>query len=159
MTDKTITISETKDHIAISLLSEELFNLHSILHPDIFKPHNSAAIEKTLSDFFKDPNCKCYIARQDGIDVGFAIFLIREVDETEFLKRFKTIYIDQIAVLTKYRRTGAGQLLMKQAEILAKENSIKHITLEHWTRNDIAAAYFRKKGFTPYRERLMKTID
>jgi ribosomal protein S18 acetylase RimI-like enzyme len=75
------------------------------------------------------------------------------------MHNFRSIYIDQIAVLSQYQMTGAGRLLMEQAEKLAKEHSITHLTLEHWTDNTIAASYFRKKGFAPYRERLMKTID
>jgi ribosomal protein S18 acetylase RimI-like enzyme len=152
-------ISETKDYKLISQLSEEIFNLHAGLYPEIFKPHNRAALEKNFERFFADPNCKCYVARQNGIEIGFAIFLIMEASEDDFLYGHKVLYIDQISVLSKYQKTGVGTLLMEQAEIIAKENSIKKITLEHWTANNTAAVYFRKKGFAPYRERLFKIID
>jgi GNAT superfamily N-acetyltransferase len=82
-----------------------------------------------------------------------------EASEDDFLYGHKVLYIDQISVLSKYQKTGVGTLLMEQAEIIAKENSIKKITLEHWTANNTAAVYFRKKGFAPYRERLFKIID
>ncbi len=154
-----ITISETKDYKLVSQLSEEVFHLHAKLHPEIWKPYNQAAIEKALEKIFSDPNCKSYLAKQNETNIGFAIFIIKEVKENSFQVNMKTIYIDQIAVLSQYRRTGAGKLLMEQAEKFAKENSINRIALDHWTSNVIAAAYFKKNGYNPYEEKLFKVID
>ena len=153
-----ITISETKDAKLIARLSEEVFNLHASLHPKIFKQHNQAAVEKTLEFFFADPSCRGFVAKQGGVEIGYAVFLIKEAEETDFLHKRKLLYIDQICVLEKYQRTGAGKLLMEQAEKLAKENSIDRITLDHWTSNVEAASYFRKKGYSPYREMLFKSV-
>lgn len=154
-----ITLSTTKDFRLIAKLSEEIFNLHAKLYPKIFKPHNIAAVEKAYKKFFSDPNCTCFLASQNGIEIGYAIFLIRESKENEFLFGTKTLFIDQISVLTKYQKSGAGKLLMEQAEKFAKENSIDKITLDHWSLNEVAALYFRRKGYKIYRERLYKVID
>lgn len=154
-----ITIAETKDHKLIARLSEEVCNLHAALHPKIFKVHDQAAMEKAFETFFADPNCRVFVAKHDDVEIGYAVFLIKEAEETDFLHKRKLLFIDQICVLEKYQRTGAGKLLMEQAEKLAKENSIERITLDHWTSNVEAASYFRKRGYSPYREMLFKTVD
>jgi len=56
------------------------------------------------------------------------------------------------------RGPGAGSLLMQQAELLAGENNISRIELDHWSANTVAAAFFRKNGYKLYKERLFKFI-
>lgn len=153
-----ITISETKDHQLIASLNEEVQNLHAQLHPDMFKTYNQAEMTAALSGFFTDANCHAYIAYKDGVPAGYAICFIREAKENAFHYDIRTLYIDQVAVLSQYRRDGISQLLMEQAEKLAKENGISKIELDHWTANTVAAKYFRKNGYALYKERLYKTI-
>lgn len=154
-----ITIAATKDYKLIAQLGEEIYNLHASLYPGIFKPYNKTALEKVLENFLNDPNCICYVANQNGTNIGYAILLIRESKENAFLHSTRTLFIDQISVLNKYQKSGAGKLLMEQAENFAKENSITKITLDYWTDNVVAAAYFRKKGYNFYRERLYKVVE
>ena len=153
-----IEITETNDYRLIAQLNVEVQNLHAQLHPALFKPHNIVEIEKALAAFLSDPNCKTYLAHFNGIPIGYALFFIREINENAFHYQLKSLYIDQIAVLSKYQQTGAGKLLLEQAELLAKANGIQRIELDHWSSNTVAAAYFRKRGFTLCKERLLKEL-
>jgi ribosomal protein S18 acetylase RimI-like enzyme len=154
-----IKISKTKDHKIIAELNEGVQNLHAELHPDMFKPFNQTEMEKALEEFLSDPDCHCYVAKQNGMAIGYALFMIREAKENAFHYTIRSLYIDQIAVLPKYQKTGAGKLLMKQAEQLARENNISKIELDHWSANQVAAKFFRNNGYKLYKERLFKMID
>jgi ribosomal protein S18 acetylase RimI-like enzyme len=153
-----ITIQPTKDHKAIAALNEEVQNLHARIHPDLFKPHNPTAMEAALQVMLSDANSRCYLARENGLDVGYALFFIKEIKENAFHYAINTLYIDQISVLSSHRKSGVGALLMQQAEKLAAENSIRRIELDHWSANTVAASYFRKNGYSLCKERLVKFI-
>ncbi len=153
-----ISIVETKDYKIISKLNEEVQNLHARLHPEVFKAYNNEAIELEFKNFLSDPNCKCFLAKNDESAIGYIFCFIRAINENAFHYSFKTIYIDQLTVLEKYRRSGVGKLLLEQVEHLAKEHSIEKIELDHWSSNDVAARYFRKNGYQLYKERLFKLI-
>ncbi len=151
-------IEQTTDSKIIATLNREVQELHCRLYPDLFKPYEQATIENALRDHLEDPDCFAYLARKDGMVVGYAVFFIRDWPENAFHYARKTLYIDQICVHSEHRNTGAGKLLLKQAETLAKEHSAYRIELEHWSANADAAIYFRKNGFNVCRERLFKAI-
>ncbi|MES2513749.1 MAG: GNAT family N-acetyltransferase [Bacteroidota bacterium] len=153
-----ITVVETRDYKLIAALNEEVQNLHASLHPEMFKPFVKSDMEKALENYLNEPNAYGYLVQKDGIAIGCAVFFIREAKENAFHYTIKTLYVDQISVLTKHQRTGAGKMLMDQAEKLAKEKSIQKIELDHWSANVVAASYFRKSGYKLYRERLFKVI-
>jgi ribosomal protein S18 acetylase RimI-like enzyme len=154
-----ITVSQTKDHELIASLAEGVQNLHYQMHPDIFKPYDKAAVTKAVQQFLDDPACRAYVATKGAVPVGYAIFIVKEVKENAFHYNISTIYIDQVAVLKEYQNSGAGKLLLDEAEKLANTLSIKKLELDHWTANTIAARYFRKNGYTLYKERLSKLIQ
>lgn len=154
-----ITVSETKDHELIASLAEGVQNLHCQMHPHIFKPYDKAAVTMAVQQFLEDPACRAYVAMEGTIPVGYAIFVVKEVKENAFHYNISTIYIDQVAVLKEYQNSGAGKLLLNEAEKLADTLSIKKLELDHWTANTVAARYFRKNGYALYKERLFKMIQ
>jgi ribosomal protein S18 acetylase RimI-like enzyme len=154
-----LTISETKEYKIIAELTEEVQNLHARLYPELFKPFSKVEMEKALANHFADNDCYCYLVKQDGVNIGCAVLFIREAKENAFRYPTKTLHIDQICVLSKFQRSGAGKLLLEQAEKLARKNSIKKIELDHWSANIIAAGWFRKNGYKVYRERLVKLVN
>ena len=154
-----ITLSRTTDAYLIASLNEEVQNLHARLHPELFKPHNAIEMEKSLSVFFADPNCYCYLATKENEPIGYVLFFIREIFENTFHYGRKSLYIDQICVLEKHHKTGAGKILLQQADTLAKELSIGYIQLDHWSSNTVAAKFFRKHGYSVFREHLGKSIS
>ncbi len=153
-----IAISETRDHKLIASLNEEVHALHCHMHPEFFKPFDKAGMGAAFQSFFTDANCRAYVATKDGIAIGYIICMVKEVKENAFIYASKSLYIDQVGVLQAYRHTGAGRLLMAQAEQLAHELSIKRIELDHWSANTVAAGYFRKHGYALCKERLFKTV-
>lgn len=151
-------IKQTKNHKIIAELNEEVQNLHFELHPEMFKPYNKLEMELALEKFLSDENCRAYLVVENEKPIGCAVFFIREAKENAFHHTIKTIYIDQISVLKQHQKSGAGKLLMDQAEKLAKELSINKIELDHWSTNIVAAKYFRKQGYNIHKERLFKMI-
>jgi ribosomal protein S18 acetylase RimI-like enzyme len=153
-----IHITETKDALLIASLNEDVQNLHAEIHPEMFKRYNKTAMEQAIAEMMKDPDCRAFVAMKDAVAIGYILLFIREAKENAFHYTIRSLYIDQIAALPGQRRSGAGKLLMEQAEKPAKELDIKKLELDHWSANTVAAAYFRKNGYELCKERLCKFI-
>jgi GNAT superfamily N-acetyltransferase len=153
-----IHITETKDHILIAALNEEVQNLHHQMHPGIFKPFDKEGIEQMMAQFLADKQCKAYIAYNDEEPVGYIILFLQESGDNAFHYNTRSLYIDQVGVPEKHRKSGIGQALMQHAEQVARDNNINLIELDHWNANIVAAEYFRKQGYSLRKERLSKKI-
>jgi diamine N-acetyltransferase len=153
-----ITLIETKDCKLIAPLNKVVQNLHATLHPELFKPLNEKEIETALKDFFKDPSCKCIVALKENESVGYILFFMKETKESAFQYATRTLYIDQLSVLTEHQNSGVGKLLLDEVEKIARQNAITRIVLDHWSSNTKAAKYFRRKGFNLNKERLYKLM-
>jgi len=154
-----ITIAETKDARLVAAMNEWVQQLHHQLHPDVFKPYDKDEAVSAFTNMLAGPDCRAFIALQNNTPVGYAIFMIKEVNESPFRFKGRSLYIDQLAVLEEYRSRGVGKLLLTQAETLAKELGANMVELDYWTANIVAASFFHKNGFAVYRQILSKAID
>ena len=153
-----IKITETADPVLLTQLNREVQNLHATMHPHIFKRHDEAAIEMAMRKIVTTGGCKCYIASDGASICGYMITMVRDYPETAFTFSRKSLYIDQIAVMEGFRNKGVGKILLDYALNMAIYSGLRRIELDHWTSNIPAASFFRKHGFTLYREMLMKEI-
>lgn len=153
-----ITISQTSDHQLVASLAEGVQNLHHALQPELFKPFDKDATIKAMEGFFADPACRAYVAYEKNVPVGYIIAYVREGRENAFHYAVRSVYVDQVAVLKEYQRSGVGARLLETVEELAKEHAIAKLELDHWTANVVAAAYFRKNGYALKKERLYKFL-
>jgi len=153
-----IQVIETKDHELLAALNEEVQNLHFRMHPDLFKPFDKVAVSEAFSSFLAKDNCRAYVALKGGEAVGYIILFVNEGADNAFKYAERILYIDQVGVKEAYKKQGIANMLMEQAEALAKELSISKLELDHWSINEVAAAYFRNRGYTLCKERLWKTI-
>lgn len=154
-----ITLQPTDDYRLIASLNEEVQELHARLFPQVFKPYDEAGIEHAMKKMINSLNCYAFVAFQDGTPIGYMLLLVKEQPENAFAFVRESLYIDQICVLSAYQNTGAGSLMMERTEQLAKELDIKRVELDHWTANTAAAAYFRNRGYSLYREQLFKEVN
>ena len=56
---------------------------------------------------------KCIIAYSSSQPVGYAVLIVRNYDIPLFCEGHKSIYIDQMCVIEKYRHQGVGEHLIE----------------------------------------------
>lgn len=103
------------------------------------------ALETSFPDDLLD--WSTYISREDkqvflAFDDKICIGQIRVVKDWN---RFA--YIENIAVRASYRNSGLGHVLIKAAEIWAKQQSLLGLSLEAQNDNVIACRFYAKEGF------------
>ena len=64
------------------------------------------------------------------------------------------VHVHHISVRPAYRRKGLARALLDSVRAAGWEIGINVMTLQVWTFNEGAQAFFRQQGFTPYMLRL-----
>ncbi|MES2560177.1 MAG: GNAT family N-acetyltransferase [Bacteroidota bacterium] len=154
-----IEIIESKNVDDITLLVEEVQNLHAGLFPAVYKPFQQEGVKLALENMLSDDQSKVLIAKSGNVCIGYMLIIIKDIPDNAFHYAFRILHIDQIAVLKAYQQTGVGSLLIEEAEKMARQLSAKQVELDHLHINTDAANFFKRKAFKPYREKLFKIVD
>jgi ribosomal protein S18 acetylase RimI-like enzyme len=64
------------------------------------------------------------------------------------------VYLHHISVKPGHRRNGVGSALMGAVRDAATKAGIAPIVLDVWNFNEEARAFFRRRGFAAYSEKL-----
>ena len=74
--------------------------------------------------------------------------------ETSLRHAYDMVHLHHISVRPEFRRRGVGAALLAAVRAAANEAGITLFTLDVWTFNTAARAFFARNGFTAYNERL-----
>jgi ribosomal-protein-alanine N-acetyltransferase len=100
------------------------------------------------------PGNLVFIAEVDSEPAGYAYAEIVQLSETPMRHAWKEVHLHHISVRPAYRRNGVASALLDAVRAAGGENGIGLVTLQVWTFNEGAQAFFRRQGFTPYMARL-----
>jgi ribosomal protein S18 acetylase RimI-like enzyme len=117
--------------------------------PDTFPPDAVALL-------LDEPDNLMFIAEVESSPVGYVYAEIIDRPETSFNYAYQMIYIHHISVRTMHRRQGVGRALLEAVQMAASNMGIRMISLDVWTFNDAARAFFSRGGFTALSEKLWK---
>lgn len=144
---------------AIIELSAFVQRQHADALPDLFKAHSdSQQTRDKFRDFLADPTGLTLLA-EEGQPVGYlwAQFQNRPEGWTQFGMRL--LYIQHMAVAPRFRRKGAGRMLLMRAIEIARQQGIKRVELDVWSFNSEARRFYMKHGFTVFNERMAFRTD
>jgi ribosomal protein S18 acetylase RimI-like enzyme len=68
-------------------------------------------------------------------------------------------HVADLAVTEDARRSGVGRALMQAAEAWARERGFDVLSLDVWSTNDAALAFYRRLGYSVESLTLMKRLD
>nr|WP_298927266.1 GNAT family N-acetyltransferase [uncultured Allomuricauda sp.] len=132
----------------LAKLNKPVQELHCQRYPEFFKAFN----EEACIDFFKrqlaKPNWRAYLVLVDNKNAGYASFFIKEYQENLFRKSYKSLYVDQVSVLSEFKGMGIGKQIMNKIEEEALNLSINKIELAYWELNHEARGFYEYLGYT-----------
>jgi ribosomal protein S18 acetylase RimI-like enzyme len=140
---------------AVRLLYSYVQEHHSIGLPQLFKkPTPDADPGWSISDYLRHRGSFIALYFDEEEAVGYVA--ARRVDRREDTVRFaqSTLYIDQIGIAPAFRRHGYGRALIDYVKARAAAAGNVTVSLDVWSFNDRARAFFQSCGFTPYREQM-----
>lgn len=153
----TIRPAVAADAAWVSYLNADVQALHAAALPFRFKPPGPDSFSPAEAEaVIAGPNNLVFLAEADAVPVGYAYAeIIRQV-ETRHRHPVETVYLHHISVRPQARRYGIGTALVRAIRAAGKERGIPLMTLDVWTFNAAARAFFAREGFVPYTERLWR---
>ncbi len=95
------------------------------------------------------------IARTEDDIVGFVTYALRA---DQFVHDGRDGIVHNLFVREDYRGHGIGTGLLERAESLLADRGVEHVRLEILAANEAAEAFYRERGYDPYRLTLRKSI-
>ena len=143
--------AEAKDIPAILQLLVQVDMVHHNGRPDLFRgpatKYNAAELAQILADE-KTPVFVCTDEQGRVLGHGFCIL---QHSGGELMVEHTTLYIDDICVDEAARGQGVGRALFERIRDYARELGAYNVTLNVWTCNPGAMAFYEKLGLVPYK--------
>lgn len=146
----------------IERLNELLYQvqrLHAEKRPDIFKLGAKKYTTEELSAIIADDMTPIFVYVEDGIVMGYAFCIYQLTKENEQLHERKVLYVDDLCVDEPYRRKHIGKKLYEYVLDVARESGCNSVTLNVWSVNPSAEAFYRKMGMQPLKTYLEIQLD
>lgn len=123
--------------------------VHHRGRPDMFKIGRKYSDDE-LKELLKDPNRPILIyADENGEVCGYCFCIYQQHQNNSVLTDVKTLYIDDLCVDEALRGKHIGRALYEAAVCMAKENACHNITLNVWSCNPSALAFYEACGLVP----------
>jgi shikimate dehydrogenase len=140
------------DAYTLSRLDAHVAAIHHAAHPTYFKPNGYPVPH--FEELLAQANTHIYIAEVDGKPAGYVVAEVQRSPETDGNFAREQVYIDAISVEPEFQRHGCGAALMGAARDLARAEGIHMLTLNTFSFNRKAIAFFERQGFVAYTQRM-----
>ena len=132
--------------------------VHHNGRPDLFKgpatKYSAAELEKILADE-ETPVFVCVNEVDQVLGHGFCVL---QHSGGQLLVEHTTVYIDDICVDESARGQGVGKALYDFILAYAREKGAYNVTLNVWSCNPGAMAFYEKLGLVPYKVGMEKIL-
>lgn len=136
-------------------LLEEVLMVHYEGRPDLFKPHTRKYTDAELLELIDDDTRPIFVATADdaaaGDILGYAFCVYQQYVNHNNMTDVRTLYIDDICVDEEARGQHVGTALYRHVIDFAREQGFYNVTLNVWTCNPGAQAFYEAMGMKPYR--------
>lgn len=154
----TVREAASADFGFVRRLEESLYNSHAEARPDIFDAGAGLFTESEFAEWLSDPSRLILIAESGGTPAAYLAGYRAEPPSEPVIRDIPTFYIDELVTDPGFLRTGAASALVAAAEEYAKKRGYERITLNLWSFNSSASAFYADRGFLPLNTLLEKKI-
>lgn len=138
-----------KDIPAIHDLLAQVCLVHHEGRPDIFKAGRKYSDEE-LAALLGEADRPILVAVNDSDEVlGYCFCIYQQHTDHAVMTDVKTLYIDDLCVDQTMRGRHIGKALYEAAVKLARESGCYNLTLNVWSCNPSALAFYEAQGLVP----------
>lgn len=126
-------------------MAAQVHAMHVEWRPDIYEMVEQLYPPERFDEAVR--NRQLYVAKIEGIPVGFALVKIRSYDWPGVVYR-KVMFIDEFCVHESCRGQGIGKEMMADIQALATAFGCTDLQLGVYPQNDDAVGFYQSCGFT-----------
>ena len=143
--------AEAGDIPAILDLLVQVDMVHHRGRPDLFKGPATKYNAEELRGILADEATPVFVCTDGNGRVLGHGFCILQHSGGQLMEEHDTLYIDDICVDENARGLGAGRALYERILDYAREKGCYNVTLNVWSCNPGAMAFYAKLGLQPYK--------
>ncbi len=148
----TIRRAAVDDLAAINRLLRQVLDVHHAGRPDLFLEGSKKYTDEELIALIGDDERPIFVAQDEQGDIlGYAFCVHEKPSGNRVLLDPKTLYIDDLCVDESMRGRHVGKTLYEYVVRYAKSCGCIRLTLNVWSCNKSAMAFYACMGLTPYR--------
>ena len=141
-----IRLAQKRDIPALLKLLRQILYVHHVGRPDLFRAVGEKYREAELADILGDASRPIFVAEEDGIVMGYAFCVYKEVKAHNSLTDRKTLYLDDLCVDEAQRGKGIGAALYRHVLSVAKQTGCYNVELNVWACNKSAIRFYERCG-------------
>ena len=138
-------LARASDRESLNAIASQVHAMHVNWRPDLYEMPAEMYPEERFCAAVKER--ELYVAKINGIVVGYALVKIRNVGWPGVVKR-RIMLIDEFGVEESCRGQGIGREMMAEIHVLARAFGCTDLQLGVYPQNDDAVAFYQKCGFT-----------
>ena len=148
---KRVRLAEERDIPAILELLVQVDLVHHRGRPDLFKGPATKYSADELREILANGETPVFVCTDEKDRVLGHGFCILQHSGGQLMVEHTTLYIDDICVNEIARGQGVGRALYEQILEYAREKGCYNVTLNVWSCNPGAMAFYEKLGMVPYK--------
>ncbi len=153
----TVRKAENKDIPTIIDLLKQVNAVHAEARPDLFKLATKYS-EEEVKGLISDENTPIFVADDGGKVLGYAMCKLIVHSGESIMQDMKSLYIDDICVDESARGKHVGTQIYDHVLAFARDIGCYNITLNVWTCNPAAGAFYKKLGLIPQKTTMEKIL-
>ncbi|MBO4902694.1 MAG: GNAT family N-acetyltransferase [Lachnospiraceae bacterium] len=130
-------------------LLTQVNQVHADLRPDLFKGGGNKYTKEEILEILNKPDERVYVASEEGHVAGYAICMIKDVEDNTSRRGFRYFFLDDLCVDEDRRGQRVGALLFSHVKQEAKSLGAYEVVLHVWNGNGPAEAFYEKMGMKP----------
>lgn len=151
-----VRMAQPEELDVLARLLDEVVLLHHQEDPTQFLGPEAAAHHRYLDERFQDPDAAIFVAEAESAPAGVAVTVIREAPP--FLNPNRFVLLENLAVSTRFRRTGVGRKLVDAAMLWAQARDMKELDLNVYEFNHTAIHFYEALGFRTVSRRMKRAL-
>jgi GNAT superfamily N-acetyltransferase len=151
--------AEDPDVPAITALYLEVADEIVAREPAFRHVPESAAVEARYASRIHEPERAVHVALVDATVVGFVdATLRRHADASWYHAPGTDVYVEELIVMSRYRRRGIARVLMSAVEVWAKGAGARMVILDTHVTNAAARAFYASMAYREFGVILVKSV-
>lgn len=139
-----------RDIPGLNRLLEQVLTVHHNGRPDLFKSGAKKYTDDELTALLVDHERPVFTAvDEQGNMLGYAFCIFQQHLNNNILTDIRTLYIDDLCVDETCRGQRVGAALYSYVLDFAKSSGCYNVTLNVWSCNEGALAFYEKMGLKP----------
>ena len=144
-----IRFAEIGDVPGILALLRQVGQVHHEGRPDIFRAGAQKYGASQVIAMLNKPGSPIFVAAQGGVVLGYCFCMMKKHEKDPVIADHRELYIDDLCVDENCRGQHIGKSLYETACRYAAKTGCRSVTLNVWTCNESAMAFYEKLGMKP----------